>query len=491
VAAGEPRPDGFVLWTRLAPEPLWPEPAAPGGLTTGNVILRYDIASDDGMRTIVQSGQAVAEAAYAHSVHLEVRGLEPGRPYWYRFTSGEVQSRIGRAWTAPAAGQPLGRFRFGFVSCANYEHGYFAAYRHLTDEAPDVVVFLGDYIYEYMERTRPPVRRHSDDVEATTLATYRNRYAQYKLDPDLQRLHAETPALITWDDHEVQDDYADRWAKTFDDPDVFLERRAAAYQAFYEHMPLRPNRSRPQGPVLRLYDRYAFGDLVAFSVLDGRQYRSREACARPAVGGGGHIEFDTVCSERRDPHRSMLGATQEAWLFDGLARSRAQWNIIAQAVIMAQFQQRFPQRVPSADAVGYWTDAWDGYPASRDRLLAHVEASGVSNPVVISGDFHSFFVNDLKRDFDDPGSPTVATEFVGTSISSVGPPYSQFMKWVPDNPHVHFFDSRRRGYAFVELTPGRMTTHLRALSDVRDPRATVSTLRSYVVESGRPGAVPA
>jgi alkaline phosphatase D len=230
---------------------------------------------------------------------------------------------------------------------------------------------------------------------------------------------------------------------------------------------------------------------VAFSVLDGRQYRSREACARPAVGGGGHIEFDTVCSERRDPHRSMLGATQEAWLFDGLARSRAQWNIIAQAVIMAQFQQRFPQRVPPADAVGYWTDAWDGYPASRDRLLAHVEASRVSNPVVISGDFHSFFVNDLKRDFDDPGSPTVATEFVGTSISSVGPPYSQFMKWVPDNPHVHFFDSRPRGYAFVELTPARMTTHLRALSDVRDPRATVSTLRSYVVESGRPGAVPA
>ena len=358
VAAGEPGPDGFVLWTRLAPEPLWPDPAAPGGLTAGDVVLRYDIAADDGMRTIVQSGDAVAEAAYAHSVHLEVRGLPPGRPYWYRFTGGRAQSRIGRAWTAPAAGQPLGQLRFGFVSCANYEHGYFAAYRHLADEAPDLVLFLGDYIYEYVERSRPTVRRHSDDVEATTLPTYRNRYAQYRLDPDLQRLHAQSPALITWDDHEVQDDYADRWSATFDAPEDFLRRRAAAYQAFYEHMPLRPGRSRPQGPALRLYDRFAYGDLVEFSVLDERQYRSREACARPPNAGGGHVEFDALCSERRDPSRSILGAPQEAWLFDGLARSEARWNILAQGVLMAQLRQR----VPPIGIVGHWTDAWDGYP---------------------------------------------------------------------------------------------------------------------------------
>lgn len=487
VAAGEPGPGGFVLWTRLAPEPLWPDPAAPGGLTLGDVALRYEIASDAGMRAVVQSGTAVAEGAYAHSVHLEVRGLQPGRPYWYRFATPDAQSRIGRAWTAPAAGQAFGQLRFGFVSCANYEHGYFSAYRHLADQAPDLVLFLGDYIYEYVERNRPTVRRHSDDVEATTLPTYRNRYAQYRLDPDLQRLHAEAPALVTWDDHEVQDDYADRWAKSFDDPADFLRRRAAAYQAFYEHMPLRPSRSRPQGPALRLYDRFAFGDLVEFSMLDERQYRSREACARPPNAGGGHVEVDALCAERRDPSRSILGASQEAWLFDGLARSRARWNILAQGVLMAQLRQR----VPLVGTVGHWTDAWDGYPASRDRLLAHVEASRVSNPVVISGDLHSFWVNDLKKDFDDFGSPTVATEFVGTSISSIGPPYTQFMEWMPDNPHVRFFDSRQRGYVFVELTPDRMTTHLRALSDVRDPRATASTLRSYVVEAGRPGATPA
>jgi alkaline phosphatase D len=487
VAAGDPVPDGFVLWTRVAPDPLWPDPAAPGGLTAGDVTLRYDIASDPGMRTIVQSGSAVAEAAYAHSVHLEVRGLEAGRPYWYRFTGGGAQSRIGRAWTAPPPGQPLGRLRFGFVSCANYEHGYFAAYRHLADQSPDLVLYLGDYIYEFIERARPTVRRHSDDVEATTLPTYRNRYAQYRLDSDLQRLHAETPALVTWDDHEVQDDYAGQWSKTFDDPAVFLQRRAAAYQAFYEHMPLRPSLSRPRGPDLRLYDRFAYGDLVEFSMLDERQYRSREACARPPNAGGGHLEFDSTCKERKDPSRSILGAPQEAWLFDGLARSQARWNVLAQGVLMAQLRQR----VPLLDIVGHWTDAWDGYPASRDRLLAHLEAARVSNPVVISGDLHSFWVNDLKKDFDDPGSPTVATEFVGTSISSLGPSYSQFMSWMPDNPHVQFFDSRQRGYVFVELTPERMTTYLRALSDVRDKQATVSTLRSYVVESGRPGAIPA
>jgi alkaline phosphatase D len=486
VAAGEPAPDGFVLWTRLAPEPLWADPAAPGGLTGGDVALAYEIAGDPGMRTIVQSGQAVAEAAFAHTVHLEVRGLAPERPYWYRFTQGEFQSRVGRAWTAPPPGQPLRQLRFGFVSCANYEHGYFSAYRHLADEAPDLVLFLGDYIYEYVDRARPTVRRHSDDVEASTLPTYRNRYAQYRLDSDLQRLHAEVPALFTWDDHEVQDDYADQWSRSFEDPETFLRRRAAAYQAYYEHMPLSPRRSRPRGPALRLYDRFAYGDLVEFSVLDGRQYRSREACYGPPDRGGGHFETDAWCPERREPGRSLLGAAQEAWLFDGLARSRARWNVLAQDVLMAQLRQRAILGI-----VGNWTDAWDGYPASRTRLLEHVVESHVANPVVVSGDLHSFWVNDLKRDFDDPRSATVATELVGSSVSSPGPSYGQFMRWMPDNPHVRYFESRQRGYVSVEVTPDRMTARLRAVSDVRNPRATVSTLRSYVVESGRPGAVPA
>ncbi len=281
VASGAPRDDGFVLWTRLAPEPLSIDPAAPGGMHGGDVPISYEIATDSTMRQITRRGEATAEEAFAYSVHVDVRGLESGRPYWFRFMSGSATSRVGRAATLPAPEMSPDRLRFGFVSCSNYEHGYFSAYRHLADENPEFVVFLGDYIYETIEEKRAIVRRHSDGIVAATLPTYRNRYAQYRLDPDLQRLHAEVPALVTWDDHEVQNDYADKWSETFDDPERFLLRRAAAYRAFYEHMPVRPMLSRPEGPVMRIYDRFAYGDLVQISMIDGRQYRSREACYAP------------------------------------------------------------------------------------------------------------------------------------------------------------------------------------------------------------------
>ena len=240
IASGAPRPDGFVLWTRLAPEPLSPNPQTPGGMRGGDVTVGYEIATDPALRDIVRRGEATAEQAFAYSVHLDARGLQPGRPYWYRFTSGDASSRVGRAATLPPADATPERVRFAFASCANYEHGYFSAYRHLADENPEFVLFLGDYIYETIEEKRPTVRRHSDGIEAATLPTYRNRYAQYRLDPDLQRLHAEVPACVTWDDHEVANDYGDKWSERFDDPQMFLMRRAAAYQAFYEHMPVRP-----------------------------------------------------------------------------------------------------------------------------------------------------------------------------------------------------------------------------------------------------------
>lgn len=353
VAAGSPSPDGFVLWTRLAPVPLAPDPATPGGMTGPAVPVAYEIAADSALRQIVRRGVATAEPAFAYAVHVEVAGLAPGRPYWYRFTSGDAASRIGRAMTLPAPGPGPERLRLAVASCANYEQGYFAAYRHMADEAPDLAVFLGDYIYEYVNR-RPgaTVRRHSDGVEAATLPTYRNRYAQYRLDPDLQRLHAEVPALVTWDDHEVQNDYADQWSQTFDDPKQFLLRRAAAYQAYYEHMPLRPSWSRPAGPAMRVYDRFAFGQLAEITMLDGRQYRSPQACYRKPDRGGGHLENDATCPERRDPARTLLGRAQEHWLYDGLAQSRARWNVIAQDVMMAQLIQK------SADGgLGQWTDS--------------------------------------------------------------------------------------------------------------------------------------
>ena len=486
VASGAPRPDGFVLWTRLAPEPLSSNPETPGGMSGGDVTLRCEIATDPGMTEIVRHGSATAEAAFAYSVHLDVAGLQPGRSYWYRFLSGDAVSAIGRAITLPSVGSAaLGKVRFGFVSCSNYEHGYFSAYRHLTGENPEFVLFLGDYIYETIEQYRPIVRGHSDGIEAATLPTYRNRYAQYRLDPDLQDLHAQVPAIVTWDDHEVQNDYADKWSETFDDPEQFLIRRAAAYQAFYEHMPVRPIVSRPNGPLMRIYDRFTFGDLIEISVIDGRQYRSREACYAPPNKGGSHLETNASCPERLAAGRTMMGFGQEAWLYAGLAHSKARWNLIAQDVLMAQL------RIKQDDSEAFSTDDWNGYPANRQRLLQHIHESKVSNPVVVSGDIHSFFANDLKLDFDDQSSPVIATELVGTSISSYGPPYDPIARALPDNPHVHFFDSRRRGYVMVDLMPEQMQARMRAVSDAHDPKATIATFRTFAVEGGRPGIVEA
>jgi len=486
VASGSSRPDGFVLWTRLAPDPLSANPATPGGMRGGDVPVAYEIGGDEAMRDVVRRGVADAEAAYGWSVHADVSGLQPGRPYWYRFLCGDAASRVGRAMTAPAAGAPVERMRFGFVSCANYEHGYFAAYRHLADENPDMVLFLGDYLYESLEENRPTVRRHSDGIEAATLPTYRNRYAQYRLDADLQRLHAAAPALITWDDHEVANDYAGRWSQFNDDPDLFLRRRAAAYQAFYEHMPVRPILSRPDGPVMRVYDRFTFGDLLEVSMIDGRQYRSRPACYAPPDRLRGHLVSDASCAERREEGRSMLGLAQENWLGLGLAHSKARWNVIAQDVLMAQLREK----MPNGD-FGFWTDDWDGFPASRRRLLQRIAQTRVANPVVIGGDIHAFFANDLRADFDDQKSPVVATEFVGTSISSFGPPYDVVAAYLPDNPHVQFFESRKRGYVSVDVDAKQMTTRLRIVSDAADPKASVSTLKTFAVENGRPGVVEA
>ena len=485
VASGAPRADGFVLWTRLAPDPLSDNPETPGGMSGGDVTLRYEIATDEAMTRVIRSGEATAERAFGYSTHLDIGGFKPGRSYWYRFLSGDAASRIGRAVTLPAPDSAPDRLRFGYVSCANYEHGYFSAYRHLADENPEFVLFLGDYIYETIEENRPIVRRHSDGVEASTLPTYRNRYAQYRLDPDLARLHAQVPSLVTWDDHEVQNDYADRWSEYFDDPAQFLIRRAAAYQAFYEHMPVRPILSHPNGPLMRVYDRFTFGDLIEVSVIDGRQYRSREACYGPPNKGGGHLETNGGCPERLSAGRTMLGFDQEAWLYSALAHSKAQWNLIAQDVLMAQLREK----LGGVDA--FWTDDWDGYPANRTRLLQHIRDSKVSNPVVASGDIHSFFANDLKLDFDDPRSPIVATEFVGTSIASYGPPYDPIARALPDNPHIHFFDSRRRGYVIADLQRDRMQVGMRAVSDAHDPKATIETLKAYVVESGHAGVVEA
>lgn len=481
VASGSPTSDGFVIWTRLAPDPLSMDPALVGGLSGGDIPIRFEIAEDEAMRRVVQSGPALAEARHAYSVHHLVRGLKSGRPYWYRFVSADATSRIGRAMTLPVAGAPMEKLRIGYVSCSNYEAGYFAAYRHLAAELPDVVLCLGDYIYEYVDKVATNlVRRHSGGVEPVDLHSYRNRYAQYRLDEDLQRLHATAPALVTWDDHEVHNDYGDLLSQTFTDPAEFAKRRAAAYSAFYEHMPVTPARP-PDGPFLRIYDRFTFGNLAEISMADARQYRSRPACYGPPDRRPGRMITMHECPELFSQQRSILGTAQEAWLQDGLARSQARWNIIAQSLLMAQMRRRNP----AGEAI-VWSDDWNGYPASRVRLLRHLHEARVANPLVVGGDIHSFWANDLKLDFDDPTSPTVATEFVGSSISANAPTFD-FAAALPENPHVRFFDKSVRGYVCADITSTQTIVRFQAISDRRDPQATLRTLRAFAVESGRAG----
>jgi alkaline phosphatase D len=479
VASGEPRPDGFVLWTRLAPLPLSTDPARPGGMDPGPVAVEWEVAADAAMDRIVRRGTAQARAEDAHSLHIELAGLEPGRHWWYRFRANGYESPVGRAVTAPAAGAAVDRLRLGFVSCADWQHGYYAAYRRLAEDAPEVVLFLGDYIYEYVDVRRPVLRPHVGG-EATDLPGYRLRYAQYKTDPDLQAVHHAAPAIVTWDDHEVHNDYADRWSQDIADPRVFLERRAAAYRAFWEHMPL-PSSMRPQGSALPLYRALDWGNLARLWMLDERQYRSIPPCYGPPYGGG-RLVTDAACPERRAEDRTMLGLEQERWLDAGLGATRARWNLLSQGVMFAPLNQRNRQ-----GEIAYWTDGWDSNPAARLRLLRRLHETRAANPVVLSGDIHCFFANDLHLDPYDPRSPLVATEFVGTSITSLPPPYEPFKAMAEATPHVRFFESRFRGYAVAELTAGRMTTRFRTIADPKDRNAAAATLASFTVEDGRPG----
>ncbi len=474
VASGYPLPDGMVLWTRLAPAPA----EDGGGMRRAIVPVRWEIASDERMRDIVASGSAESAPEWGYSVHVEPQGLAPARPYWYRFSAGAAQSPIGRTRTAPAADASPERLRFAFASCQQYEQGYYGAYRHIVADDPDFVAFLGDYIYE-SSWGRRHVRKHTGG-EPYTLDDYRARYALYKSDPDLQAAHRACPWIVTWDDHEVDNDYANDQSSDGMPRERFLARRAAAYRAYYEHMPL-PARMRPNGAQMNIHTRLAWGRLASVHLLDDRQYRSHEACPKRPGGGGSNVVDAAACAALADPTRTMLGAEQEAWLASGLAGAKSGWNLIAQQTLMAQAGRR------TSAGRRVWTDGWDGYPAARRRLLEAVAARRPSNPVVIGGDVHAHWVADLKPDFDDPRSPVVASEFCGTSITAQGPSQKSVEAALAENPHLKYGRGDKRGYVRVEIKANLLTADLRAMESVQTADAACDTLASFVVEDGRPG----
>lgn len=465
VASGEPSPDGMVLWTRLAPRPREPL----GGMTSAPMAVRWEIAADPAMRRTVARGRTVAVAEAGHSVHVEVAGLRPGREYWYRFLAGGHASPIGRTRTTPAAGSAVDQLKLAFASCQKYSAGYYSAHAALAADAPDLVLFLGDYIYE-QAHTGKGVR--ADPVaEPMDLAGYRERYAWYKSDTDLQAAHAVAPWMVTWDDHEVANDYGDDQDRTNPDPAVFLKRRAAAYQAFYENMPLRRTQ-RPVGPDMLLYRSRAWGDLARLQLLDTRQYRNHRTC--DAVSDGKRIPMD--CPERSDPARSLLGQTQERWLQDEFRSSRARWNLLGQQYLMEQLITRLGK-------VG--NDGWDGYAASRRRVLEGWRDAKVSNPVVLGGDIHCFFAGDLAL---TPDGPPVASEFVGGSITSLGAEAKDIRLLMMANRRLTYGEGETRGYGMVELTPKTCTVTFRGVENALVAKSAVRDLAKFVVEDGVAGA---
>ncbi|HEX7901160.1 MAG TPA: alkaline phosphatase D family protein [Planctomycetota bacterium] len=467
VASGDPSPDGVALWTRLAPA---------GGLPTGPVPVSWVVAEDERFTKGVRTGDVTALPELAHSVHVEAAGLDPDRPYWYQFRVGDQPSPVGRTRTLPLPGSTPNRLRFALASCQHLETGWFTAYRHMLREDVDLVFHVGDYIYEGKGADKK-VRKH-DGPECKTLDQYRQRYAQYKADPDLLAMHAAAPFLVTPDDHEFDNNCAGDISEEKDvDKETFLKRRAAAYQAYYEHMPLRRT-SIPRGPDMLLYRKLSWGRLAELFMLDTRQYRTDQPC------GDGN---KPPSPETLDPNGTVMGAAQRDWLFDGLGRSGAAWNVIAQQIMIARVDRK------PGEGVLHSMDQWPGYEAERRRVLKFLHERKILNAVALAGDIHTNWANDLIADFDDLGSRVVATEFVGTSISSGGDGAAapkDLDKLLADNPFVRFHNTER-GYVVCDVGAKRMRTDFRTLPFVTRPGAPVATRASFVVEADVPGAKPA
>ncbi|MBT7227485.1 MAG: alkaline phosphatase [Gammaproteobacteria bacterium] len=471
VASGDPRPDSVVIWTRLARETL-------GNALSRNepVAVDYEIAETANFSTIYRKGSAAALPELGYSVHLDLQGLNPGKEYYYRWMLGGEVSNVGRTKTAPALDATTESFRFGFASCQQYEHGYFTALDHMAKERFDLIVHLGDYIYE--ETWGANNVRHHNAPEIYTLDDYRARYELYKQDLDLQAAHASAPWAVTWDDHEVDDNYANAIAVDEQTPKQLLIRRAAAYQAFYEFMPIRLPSGR-QGASMQIYRPLQFGTLMDMIILDTRQYRNDQAC-----GDG----MKPSCDQHREPNRTLLGEAQKDWLFKRLRTSDATWNVMAQQVMMGRLLRRNEQEEEM-----FLMDIWDGYPDERDELLARLKAARTPNPIVLTGDIHSNWVNNILSDFSNERSEVIATEFVGTSITSGGDgsdASNTAAQTLSDNSHVKFYN-RQRGYVSCHLSKDLWQSDYKILDKVSEPGHPIRTRASFVVEAGNPGALEA
>jgi alkaline phosphatase D len=502
VASGDPRATSVVLWTRLAPDPL-----NGGGMPAGPVPVRWQVATDPAMSSVIAEGEVIAVAAKGHAVHVVAGGLPPDTWLYYRFSAMGLASRIGRTRTFPRRRDDAPGLRFAVVSCQHYEQGFYPAWRDIAawrgrpGQDIDFVVHTGDYIYEGAPSASPvlPSRRHSGSSECFTVEDYRNRYAQYRLDRHLQDAHANYPFIVTPDDHEVENNYAGLIPEGTD-PD-FAARRRGAYQVYGEQMPMRlENRLVDASGKIALFRRFHFGKLADIHVLDTRQFRSDQ----PAGDGFGSTDPDSAALEPvfgeqifdaagiNAADATLLGSNQETWLADGLAQSKARWNILAQQIMLTRWNlittaklsiannpaippALKPQLLAAASLVDEVlnVDAWDGYPAARQRLFNILATIRPSNPVVLTGDIHSAWAANLLQDFSDPNSDILAAEFVCTSISSTflaldpRPTHAIVKAGVQaDNPHITYFNGLFRGYCLCDVNDRRFQTTYRRVGDL-------------------------
>jgi len=474
VASGEPRPDGLTLWTRLNlgvhADPLPKE-----------IAVRWEVSSDEKFKSIIRHGQSIAQDHWGHSVHVDLFGLAPSKTYWYRFFAMGQESPTGRTRTTPPLDK-MESLNFVIASCQRWDQGHYAAWKHVVKEAPDLVLFLGDYIYEYGP-IQGRIRMH-EGGRVTQLEQYRERYAQYKRDPALQAAHAIAPWMSIWDDHEVDDDYAG--LQGADLQVDFQRQRDEAYQAYWENMPLpmsmRPKRVNGQLE-MSITRRMAWGQLAQIHFIDDRQFRDPQVCPKPGKGGSNVVKR-ADCPAFEDSSRSLLGMQQEQWLYRGWDLERP-WNLLAQQTLMA------PLNWGSTSAQGqasYWTDGWDGYPFARARLLDSIAQRGVKGVVTLGGDVHAHFVSDLKSNFQDANSPTLATEFCGTSISSFGFDNNNLQKIKAQSPHLLYARSDQRGYMSFTLTQQALSARVMALKDVNDPDSPIETAATFMVDPMKAGA---
>ena len=475
VASGMPRADSVVLWTRLAPFPHELE----GGLPGIQVAVRWELAEDERFSRGLRTGQVLTRPEHAHSVHVDVGGLPSGAQFFYRFMTRDAVSPVGRTRTAPAADADVARLRLALASCQHYEQGAFVAHRDIASRDLDFVLFVGDYIYE-SSNPRFRLRAHEGPVPMS-LDGYRARHATYKLDADLRAAHAAHPWVLTWDDHEVENDYADDRSSK-DQPQLqFLQRRAAAYKAYFEHMPVSPSMA-PNGAAMRIHDRFVWGRLAELWTLDGRQFRSVQACSG-GDGVGGRIA--APCDELETESRSVFGMAQERWLAQGLAASTRRWKLLGQAT------QLSPSGVDSPLGRRIHTDGWEGYPRARDRLLRAIADPGVTNVLSLGGDVHRHVAAQLRLQPNEASSPIVASEFVCSSVTTRGLSEALMGLMRSSNPDMVHARSDERGCALLDLTPQSavcefLGTLFPARSDAR-----LNTQARFAVENGRAGVLSA